>query len=162
MWNCRVDNCFNFLKAFHKIYGAIYYCFKSFHKIYSVICYLFLISYWFTVFEKQSIWNIYHLNIKYLSKIFGKKNSKNTHLMVLNFGGSKYYAKNVQIRSFFWSVFPRIQSKNDKIGTRKTPYLDNYTQSKYCNICSNSKFGTTVLHFFRCCFFTIIIYVYLQ
>ena len=76
LWNCVVDNCFNFLKAFHKIYGAIHYCFKAFHKMYSVICYLFLISYWFTVFEKQSIWNIYHLNIKYLSKIFGKKTVK--------------------------------------------------------------------------------------
>ena len=32
----------------------------------------------------------------------------------------------VQIRSFFWSVFSRIQSEYGKMRTRKTPYLDTF------------------------------------
>ena len=34
--------------------------------------------------------------------------------------------KSVQIRSFFWSVFFRIQSECGKIRTRKIPYLDTF------------------------------------
>ena len=38
--------------------------------------------------------------------------------------------KSVQILSFFWSVFSRIQSKYWKIRTRKTPYLDTFHEVK--------------------------------
>ena len=43
-------------------------------------------------------------------------------------------ANNVQIRSFSWSVFSRIQSKYGKNGPEKTPYLDNFHAVDICRI----------------------------
>ena len=37
---------------------------------------------------------------------------------------NSHCVKSVQIRSFFWSVFSRIQSEYEKYGIEKTPYLD--------------------------------------
>ena len=39
---------------------------------------------------------------------------------------SHHCAKNVQIGSFLWSVFFRIQSKYGKYGPERTPYLDTF------------------------------------
>ena len=38
----------------------------------------------------------------------------------------QHCTKSVQIRSFFWSVFSRIQSECGKIRTRKNSYLDSF------------------------------------
>ena len=34
--------------------------------------------------------------------------------------------KRVQVRSFFWSIFSRIQFERGKIRTKKTSYLDTF------------------------------------
>ena len=47
------------------------------------------------------------------------------HSYTLTFTFS-HCVKSVQIRSFFWSVFPYIQCEYRKIRTRKTPYLDTF------------------------------------
>ena len=40
--------------------------------------------------------------------------------------GRYHCVKSIQIRSFFWSLFPCIRTKYRKIRTRKTPYLDTF------------------------------------
>ena len=45
-----------------------------------------------------------------------------------------HYVKSVQIRSFFWYAFSRIQSENGKIRTGKTPHLDTFHTLKIYNI----------------------------
>ena len=51
-----------------------------------------------------------------MSQEYQKKKSSVTKSFLKN--PIDHFAKTVQIRSFFWSVFPRIQSKYGKIQTR--------------------------------------------
>ena len=44
-------------------------------------------------------------------------------------GQALHCMKSFQIRSFFWSVFSRIQSECGKNGPEKTPYLDTFHTS---------------------------------
>ena len=44
--------------------------------------------------------------------------------------GWKHHVKSVKIRSFFWSVFSRIQSKYEKIRTRKNLVFGHFLHSE--------------------------------
>ena len=46
-----------------------------------------------------------------------------------------YYMKNVQIRSYFWSVFSRIQSECGKIRTRNNSVFGHFLRSMDCQCC---------------------------
>ena len=66
-----------------------------------------------TVFAKSSILNIWQCS--YLSLPWASLTLKQTHCM-----------KSVRIQIFFWSVFSCIRTKNMKMRTKRTPYLDTF------------------------------------
>ena len=74
-----------------------------------------------------------------------KKSSPSLFHLILNWFGIMHCAKSVQIRSFFCSVFSRIQSKYGKIWIRKNSVFGHFLLSDYLP----TKSSPAVKHFWN-------------